>query len=226
MNTEARPPEFAPTSASGAMLVQRASKTLHIGILCLGIGTTSAVAPATDRVNDRFPQMIQTSAGSPAVAATRQTTAVSELRQLSGLSWDQLARILGVSRRSIHFWASGKTLTQANEEKLNRVLSVVRRLDRGSATANRAVLLGSLADGTIPFDLLINGDYSGALDAIGETRGARRRHQTSISATTDTIRTERSPADFMQTLHDPVHSEVGRGRIARSVRTRGSGQSE
>ena len=38
--------------------------------------------------------------------ATRK--AVSELRRISGLTWEQLAWLFGVSRRSVHFWASGK----------------------------------------------------------------------------------------------------------------------
>jgi DNA-binding transcriptional regulator YiaG len=41
--------------------------------------------------------------------------AVNELRKLSGLTWEQLATLFNVSRRSVHFWASGQSLTSANE---------------------------------------------------------------------------------------------------------------
>jgi len=40
---------------------------------------------------------------------------------------------MGVSRRSLHLWASGKAMASTNEEKLARVLAVVRQLDRGTA---------------------------------------------------------------------------------------------
>ena len=35
---------------------------------------------------------------------------IAELRSLSGLTWEQTARLLGVTRRSVHFWASGEVL--------------------------------------------------------------------------------------------------------------------
>ncbi|WP_419950972.1 helix-turn-helix domain-containing protein [Candidatus Palauibacter sp.] len=71
--------------------------------------------------------------------ATR--AAVSELRRISGLTWEQLAELFGVSRRSVHCWASGKPLNAANHERLMRVLDVVRDADRGTAHSTRAALL-------------------------------------------------------------------------------------
>ena len=82
---------------------------------------------------------------------------IGELRRLSGLTWDQLARLFGVSRRSVHFWASGKPMAPSNEEHLRRLLAVVRKVDRGSARANRAILLGADEDGISLFDLLAAG---------------------------------------------------------------------
>ena len=49
---------------------------------------------------------------------TRQ--AISELRRISGLTWEQLGELFEVSRRSVHFWASGKPLNAANEQRLMR----------------------------------------------------------------------------------------------------------
>ena len=74
----------------------------------------------------------QTTAGAPVpLVAAPAGAVIGELRRLSGLTWDQLARLLGVSRRSVHFWASGKPMAQSNEEHLRRLLAVVRKVDRG-----------------------------------------------------------------------------------------------
>ena len=65
--------------------------------------------------------------------ATRK--AVSELRRISGLTWEQLAGLFGVSRRAVHFWASGKPLNATNHQRLMRVLDVVRGADVGQHAA-------------------------------------------------------------------------------------------
>ena len=85
--------------------------------------------------------------------------AINELRKTSGLTWEQVAKLFNVSRRSIHFWASGQPLASDNEEKLNRLLGVIRYIDRGSASLNRKLLLNPNADGELPLDQLISGEY-------------------------------------------------------------------
>jgi DNA-binding transcriptional regulator YiaG len=76
------------------------------------------------------------------MADRRQTRAVvSESRRLAGLTWKQLARVFGVARRSLHFWASGKPTDASNEEHLRRLLVVPRQADRGTAHENREMLL-------------------------------------------------------------------------------------
>lgn len=94
--------------------------------------------------------------------------AISELRLLTGFTWDQIARLFSVSRRSVHLWASGETMSSDNEEHLHRLLAVVKRADRGRADDNRAALLSSDGPSNLcVFDLLVNGDYKGASVALG-----------------------------------------------------------
>ena len=83
--------------------------------------------------------------------ATRR--AISELRRISGLTWQQLGQLLGVSRRSVHYWASGKPLNAGNQKRLMRVLDIVRTAYRGSARGTRAALLDA-GEGTTPLDML------------------------------------------------------------------------
>ena len=96
--------------------------------------------------------------------ATRK--AISELRRVSGLTWRQLGQLFEVSRRSVHFWASGKPLNTANEQRLMRVLEVVRGADRGSARNMRTALLDA-SKGMTPFDMLITQRFDEARVALG-----------------------------------------------------------
>lgn len=68
---------------------------------------------------------------------------VTELRRRSGLTWDQLATTMGVERRTLHLWEAGRGMRPVHEERLQQVLLVIRKADRGSASATRAALLDS-----------------------------------------------------------------------------------
>jgi DNA-binding transcriptional regulator YiaG len=97
--------------ATSAGYVSRDQTYVIVGQILAGIGTTTieeftTVAPP------------QTNAGASAPEPSLTGDALSELRRLSGLSWEQLARMLGVSRRALHFWASGKAMARSNEEHL------------------------------------------------------------------------------------------------------------
>ena len=67
--------------------------------------------------------------------------AILEIRRRSGLTWEELGDLFDVSRRSVHHWASGKSVSARSERMIRRVLAAVRRLDQGSRSANRARLL-------------------------------------------------------------------------------------
>lgn len=88
---------------------------------------------------------------------TDESTLAQEVRQLhgrSGLTWDQLARLFGVSRRAVHNWAAGGRLSAANAEFLSRLSQVIA--DRGDSEADetRAWLLTSIDGGVSRFDML------------------------------------------------------------------------
>ena len=110
---------------------------------------------------------------SPPVDQPPETTqrAISELRRISGLTWQQLGQLFEVSRRSVHFWASGKPQKAENEARLTNVLDVVRYADRGDAGSTRRALLNA-DGGPSPFDLLVALQFEKARTALG--RGPRR----------------------------------------------------
>lgn len=148
--------------------------------------------------------------------------ALGEVRRLSGLTWEQLAELLGVSRRTLHFWASGKPMNAANEERLHQVLGVLRAMDQGASDYNRAALLAPGAHGVRPFDLLAVGDFEVARHQVGV--GIKRRLALGpLSEDAAAARRPLPPADLVGALQEPIHVETGRGRAAKSVRVRRGG---
>lgn len=203
---------FLPTSAAGAML---ASPVPHVfvGWGLADVGTSTA----RQRVEARALRAIdQTSAGAAVPAAPRAGAAIGELRLLTGLTWEQLAGLFQVSRRSLHFWSSGKPMASSHEEHLQRILAVVRRIDRGSAAANRAALLCAGEDGLLPLDLLAAKDFERVLALLGPG-SARRGSPPKLSEQARAARAPRPPEELVGALQDRVHPTSGPLIAARTI---------
>ncbi len=223
--------KVSTTSARGMLHGHVCSLILVGGALALS--STSADEPNT-AWQDQYVHESPTSATHSSWALPRvdeqendrsTASALVELRRISGLTWDQLGRIFGVSRRSVHFWASGKPLNATNEERLHRVLDVVRGADRGSASANRAALLAPVG-GRVPLELLASQDFDDAREILG--RGVPRRalhHDDMITPSKDARRPPR-PETLIDALHDDPYVDVGRGRAARTTRNVRRGRGE
>jgi DNA-binding transcriptional regulator YiaG len=206
------------TSGNGALqwardLVIRVSGALSVQ------GTSSAAENQTQWVGE-ITALERTNSGFAAVADTIDPgAAIAELRRRSGLTWEQLARLFDVDRRSVHFWASGKPMNAANEERLGRLLAVVRHIDRDNARATRAIIVSALPDGVIPFDLLVMGAFDEVMERIGAGLQSHMPTLTPLSAAARAARIPSSPDERVGALQDTVHHEVGRSRTARAVRT-------
>ena len=151
----------------------------------------------------------------PPVRLTQQ--AVNELRKLSGLTWEQLAYLFDVSRRSVHFWASGQPLAVTHEEKLNRILDAVQYISLGSASLNRSLLMGLGKDGRSYLELLATGEYEEVKRLLG-VGNAHTKPQ--LAPLAPAARIPANPAALVDALQDPIHREVGKSRLAKSVRSR------
>lgn len=145
--------------------------------------------------------------------------AINELRKTSGLTWEQVAKLFNVSRRSIHFWASGQPLASDNEEKLNRLLGVIRYIDRGSASLNRKLLLNPNADGELPLDQLISGEYDKVRENLGRGNPPKRPKLTPLSEEESELRRPLLPEILIDALQDSIHHDVGRSRPAKTLRS-------
>jgi transcriptional regulator with XRE-family HTH domain len=161
------------TTAGGWPASMRSSATLMACAFLLG---PSASTSATLKEGMRPARVAppQTNAGMIPRQSERRRAgeALFEIRRIGGFTWDQLARLFSVTRRSLHFWASGQAMSSEKEERLHRLASFMRQADRGSPEATRGVLLSVAEDGRIPFELLAEGRYDDAASLVGD--GQRR----------------------------------------------------
>lgn len=143
---------------------------------------------------------------------------IAELRMVSGLTWDQIARLLGVSRRSVHFWASGEPVRASHHERVQRLLAVMRQIDRGTASENRALLLSAGVDGALPFDVLADGRFEEALELMKKGPGRTRPTLTPLSPEEQLARTPPPPEQLVDASMERVHHELHGARPARACR--------
>lgn len=87
-----------------------------------------AIAPSPDAVEIESVEKRQISSADQ----------VQLLHSESGLTWAQIARIVGVSRRSVHSWAAGARISSHHLESISTLLSRVRSIVAGSAEERRA----------------------------------------------------------------------------------------
>ena len=213
-------PFVSPETSGDGVLQRVCDRVIHISGALTIQESTSAVL--LNLWNGALATAEQTNSGLVELntTTTPHQEDIAELRRRSGLTWDQLARLFGVSRRSVHFWASGQGLNAANEERLGRMLAVIRHIDRGSAQANRAALTAAQNDGVIPFDLLTEGNFDEVMDRLGSGASRPMADLASISADALEARMPPSPDKLVGALQDSVHREVGKYRIARTNKSK------
>jgi transcriptional regulator with XRE-family HTH domain len=156
----------------------------------------------------------------PFISSGAPQKSLGELRRLSGLTWEQLAKLFNVSRRSLHFWASGQPLSPFNEGQLNRLLGTLRYIDRGSASLNRSLLLKVDDNGNLLFDLLVAGKYEELRRIVGAGNAPQKSQLGSLSKDAYAARMPQNPEDLVGALQDPVHQEVGTTRPAKTTNNR------
>ena len=178
-------------------------------------------APATANTYELPGLLVRTAAGpdgqlSPA-AAESTGEAIMEIRQRSGLTWEELSELFKVSRRSVHHWANGKPLAAGHERTLRRMLAAVRHLDRGNQAGTRALLLAiDPSRGASAFDLLKDGRFD---EAMGRAEAVRppRRQRVPLSRAARDARRPPAPALLVGAAQDRPQFPAN-ARSARAVR--------
>lgn len=148
--------------------------------------------------------------------------AVGELRRLSGLTWAQLADLFGVSRRAVHFWASGKALKPTHAEHLRKVLDTIRAGVRSSARATREALLEAESGDSV-FALLRQRRFAEATAKLGRTSHKPRPRGAPLSPKSKAERTPLPPEQLLDAIQEPAHRHPTRVRAGRSVRVKSGG---
>ena len=130
-----------------------------------GTGAASLAMEATPSTNSGMASSFQHSplAGRPAGAENHEPPATvvrsdqEELlwiKEQSGLTWEQLGRVFGVSRRAVHLWANGGRMNEANARTLRDFASTVQAISSDSPEMTRAALMSRDADGLSSLDRL------------------------------------------------------------------------
>ena len=188
-----------------------------LGLMLVGLSTTTLASAPPEAELAAFRALDSTTPGASVNAEGAPAASLAALRELSGLTWDQFARLFGVSRRAVHFRAEGRPLTPSHEEHLQRVLAVVQQLDRGTPRANRALLLEARPGEPMVFDLLAAGRYARALES-GRASSAQARGPAPLSPEARVTRAPPPPAERVAASLRRAATEPGRARAARSVR--------
>lgn len=215
-----KPDLLLRTSAQGAMRHPDNDQFIASKVFLAFSSTTTTRASL---VRDLLAAREMTTSGLtlPSASSTEATQkALNKLRKLSGLTWEQLAKLFNVSRRSLHFWASGQPLSRYNEENLNRLLGTIQYIDRGSASLNRSLLLKPSSDGRLLFDLLMAGEHEEVKRILGAGNTPLGQQLVPSSEDARASRKPLNPAALVDALQEPIHRSVGRSRSARSVRSR------
>jgi len=217
------PAQYSSTSASGAMRDSVTQRPTVVTVTVFPVLSGTAISAADllfvlERTNSGFPLPLQS-----ANLAEANRDALNELRKLSGLTWEQLAKLFNVSRRSIHFWASGQSLSRFNEENLNRLLGTIRYINRGSASINRNLLLIPSRDGRLLFDLLIAGEHEQVKSILGPGNAPQKPQLVPLSEDASKSRIPPPPEILIDALQEPIQRKVGRSRPARAARSRKHG---
>ena len=88
---------------------------------------------------------VSSSAGSTTDFLTSKDL-IAELRSMTSFTWEQTAKLFGVSRRTVHLWAAGGNLSTQNEERLVRLVRQVRAIHANGSSDVRMQLLALLDD--------------------------------------------------------------------------------
>lgn len=159
-------------------------------------GRVPATMPRTSSTSDAWPtrELVTTTSSHIAQGATLAVTVnlgdrlplavgednrvpsmLSDIRRMTGWSWERLAEAMGRTRQAVHAWTLGREITRQNLERLARLHATLAFVDRSDAEQNRALLLTAAPDGSLVGDLLEAGRFDEVRTLLGPGDGGQQR---------------------------------------------------
>lgn len=151
---------------------------------------------------------------------TSPSKAIRATKHRSGLTWELLAEVFGVSRQTLHSWANGAAPSEANERNIHRMHSAIRLIDRGAPSVTRSVLLSGV-NGASPISLLAEGRYEAAIEQAGQGPKDARRTSPRLSEEERALRAPLSPLTLMEVREPKERPTKRKGRAITMKKTRG-----
>lgn len=116
--------------------------------------TTCAHLGESSNLDDFFMAVALLDSPSFPIDLEQETLAelVQELHRMSGLTWQQLAHLFGVSRRALHAWAAGGRMNAFHAERLSELARLINDLPGEKPEQKRAALFAPGHDGRSAFE--------------------------------------------------------------------------
>lgn len=198
------PPQVVATAARQAVFVVGFAFALAGGATTT---SSAAVAPLLPDSTSATPRAVAPMLPEPTGATEAAGKRIAEARRLSGLTWEELAYAMGVTRRTLHLWANGRPISATNEGRLTRLLAAIRAVDRGTARGTRTKIVAPAeVDGHLPLDLLTEGRFTDFIAVVGHGAGRADSPSLPLSVAARVARTPPPPMALLGALQDGVET--------------------
>lgn len=91
------------------------------------------------------------------------------IKEASGLTNEEIAPLLGVSRRSFQAWLAGEAISARKEARVREIANALERMQRATAQETREVLLRRSPGKLSAYELLQQGSTDAAVEMIAGT---------------------------------------------------------
>lgn len=99
-------------------------------------------------------------------------SAITDIHDISQLTNEEIAPLVGVSRRSVQAWVAGGRISARKEQRLYALRDALREISDGEPQITRERLFRRLPGNVRPYDLLAEGRCAEAVDLALDRRPA------------------------------------------------------
>lgn len=163
-HTTVSPLTLQPDGSTSNMLLPKVGSALLPAFIVMELLTGGTSLPSPEPSTPISVQIFQTlprsarsdiSEEEAAASLPELAKSVRSLYRRSGLSWDELAHVFGVSRRTLYNWSTGGKVSASYAQAIASVIRAVHQVDVGNPQLTRSKLLAPAEDGTTLYAHLI-----------------------------------------------------------------------